>query len=111
MERRANRLLFHTADQIRDATVKIKESHVCTSGVTTARPAPLLQKVPEETRDRITQNHKISAVWVWEWEVKVDSALRTCYSASAELINSATEDLKCFAKFCGALNQQHQGIL
>ena len=92
MERRANTLLFHTADQIRDATVQIKESLEDVQKGAVLDPQerdtnrigpptmdalgpvnplhlgpkftpvelqqldllPLLQKVPEVTRDRIT---------------------------------------------------------
>ena len=54
---------------------------------------PLLQEVPGEIRDRIVQDvqqtHKTNSARVQEWHVKVDSAYKTCYSASAELINSA----------------------
>ena len=76
---------------------------------------PLFQGVPEETRERIVpaaqQNHKINSARVQDWQVKVDLAYRSCYSASTELIKGATKDLRCFAKFLGALDHHCQGLI
>ena len=67
---------------------------------------PLLQDIPEETRNKIIlamqQNHEENSSRVQYWWSKADPTFRTYYSTSAELINGATENLGCYGKFVGA---------
>ena len=50
------------------------------------------------------QNHEENSARVQAWQSKVDSAFRACYSVSAELVNGARENLRCYRKFAEALD-------
>ena len=67
--------------------------------------APLLLKLSKEIRNRIIQKikktHLDNLERVRYWQSDIEARYKTCYQASAEIINGVTKNLRVYGKFAG----------